>query len=140
MDLSIGIDGQPEEEIEIGVEFKLIHNNKNWRDKVREVHRDLHPSKPPKSKLRSRLGWLAVVGFIGKQYAGKPCWSYPKVDQDVATWEKKVLTSLYQERTGAGQRVVPATRTAAGRRHPFQSDELTLNGPHFFQLRVLKPG
>ena len=92
---SLGGDGEAEEggnsasPCLAAIEFKLIHNNKNWPSKCQQVLTDLYPTrrKPPrpnktkaknkkkpkhtareKIQLKPALGWFSVPVLIGKTY------------------------------------------------------------------------
>lgn len=74
------------------LEFKLIHNNKNWKHQVDGVWRDLFPDPgTPKATLKPSLGRLAVVGVVGKVY-----WEpgYPAQKPDLAAWQREMWAYL----------------------------------------------
>ncbi len=86
-DLYVGDCDDPED-CALAVEFKLVHNNKNWQSKVDEVWADLF-REPGSAKHRHRSKVRGIVALVGKTYATHTE-EYPGQRSDLAAWEKEV--------------------------------------------------
>lgn len=120
----------------VQVEFKLVHNNKNWQSQVDSAWADLYPAaRSAKARLHPRLR-VAVVGVVGKVYAN-PESGYPGECSDLDTWERE-LWSYTLPPTG-DQYFNWIERAWKGSRHPIRSSVLARGKDHFFQLNLLAP-
>jgi len=118
----------------LALEFKLIHNNKNWKHKSDEVWADLFPMRGTKVEIAPRLGRLAVVGVIGKVYRDPT--RYPGQVEALAEWEREVEAHLLPEPGREGRRAV---RTWSGQRFELSDPWLEVGHRHSFQLHLLVP-
>jgi hypothetical protein len=112
------------------IEFKLIHNNKNWPTKLTEVHEDLFPSGRTKAAMVPSIGRLSVVGLVGKVYRNPA--GYPGHFQNIAQWECDIMAAL------SGPQVL-GRQLWLGRRFPIHDPWLDGAVPNFFRLLALGP-
>ena len=119
-----------------GIEFKLIHNNKNWKAQVRRVWRDLDAARPEKTALSPRFGWYALVAHVGKVYRDDAGVDYPGQARDLVAWSAQVQAELCPPGHREGQRVKSIW---SGRRIPIRSGLYATGHEHFFQLQVVAP-
>jgi len=88
VDLFIGDyagDGDESDACYAAIEFKLIHNNKNWHDKCEQVHHDLTPTREKKTDIVPILGRFAIPVLIGKSYWASDTYQQSKHDS-VEDW------------------------------------------------------
>lgn len=92
VDLSI----TTEEDWLLCVEFKLIHNNKNWRTQCASVVKDLWPRPgTPKHEIEPMIGRLAALVVVGKVYRDPR--GYPGQRGDLEAWESEMWSHLLRE-------------------------------------------
>lgn len=119
--------------IDVAMEFKLIHNNKNWRSKADEAWGDLFPdAASTKAALKPRLRG-ALVCVVGKVYDDPS--AYPGQRSDLNAWEADLWRHLLSA-DPAGQ----AERAWTGTRFPIRDPSLSPSRTdHFVQLHLLLP-
>ena len=122
-------------ELELALEFKLIHNNKNWKSKAGEVWADVFPGDGNKAAMRPRSGRYAVVGIVGLVYR-EPGDSYPGQVSDLKEWEEKLDDYLLPDDGYEGNKL---TRLWSGKRFPVEDPWLRKDAGSFFQLQLLGP-
>ena len=121
-------------EWEIALEFKIIHNNKNWRSKCDEIWGDLLPGVgTTKAGILPRRGRYAVVAVVGKVYRDPGPYGW-RPDLDV--WERELWQYLLPE---SGEYAGRLRRFWQGRRFNLGDCWLVKNAPHFCELHVLAP-
>ena len=116
------------------IEFKLIHNNKNWKKQADGVWVDLFPSREVKAALRPKLGRAALVGFVAKRH--REGVNYPVVRSTFGDWETEVREYLLGDDGWDGRYI---DRVWSGRRFPVTDDWLDKSASSFFQLHLLIP-
>ncbi len=124
------------DDLVVAVEFKLVHNNKNWQAQVDSAWADLFPAgRSPKHRLRPQLR-VAVLGVVGKVYPN-PGSAYPGQRSDLAEWERELWNYAIPPDGDCYHGWVE--RAWQGPHHPIRSDALVAGHDHFFQLNLLAP-
>lgn len=111
------------------IEFKLIHNNKNWASKVEEVRTDLFPLEgTKKARFRPELR-AAFAGVVGKVYRVPD--RYQGQQDDLDEWYEKLEKYLAQP----GQAQDRMVRVWKSGRFLLKPSCWLQEGPrHFFEL------
>ncbi len=119
---------------EIALEFKIIHNNKNWKSKCDEIWGDLLPrAGAPKASIIPRRGRYAIVAVVGKVYRDPGPYGWRP---DLADWERELWQYLLPE---SGEYAGMLLRLWQGRRFTLADCWLVKDAPSFCELHVLAP-
>lgn len=120
------------ENLVTAIEFKMIHNNKNWSNKVDQIWSDLRPERgSDKANLKPTLR-ASIAAVVGKVYQDPK--AYPGQRRDLDKWEAEMWEYMLPT---AGQYRGWAARSWSGTRHVFAHDDLIEGVPHFLQLHLI---
>ncbi|HET9236144.1 MAG TPA: hypothetical protein VFO10_02765 [Oligoflexus sp.] len=121
----------------LALEFKLLHNNKNWPKQCAGIFSDIFPDpSSKKAEIMPRMGRFAIVGVVGKVYlefAG----GYPGQRSDLEEWEKEVWSHLYSLTDSFGNKLKSLWSS-----HKFRLDGSDFlvkptDVQHFFQFHII---
>ena len=117
------------------IEFKLIHNNKNWRAKVNSLWGDLFPAaRSSKDRLGPCLR-VSVVGVVGKVYQDDE--AYPGQRPDLEDWEREMWSYALPSKGRYSELV---RRVWSSRRFEIRDPSLDPSRhDHFVQFHLLAP-
>lgn len=127
----------PPDELQVAIELKLVHNNKNWKAQVDRAWADLLPAAgTPKARLRPAVR-AVVLGVVGKTYLPEFARFYPGQRANLEDWEKALWAYAVppEDDPAYGSKV---ERAWSGRRHALRSKELLPDAGSFFQLNLLQ--
>jgi len=117
------------------IEFKLIHNNKNWKAQADRVWEDLFPAaRSQKSKLNPRLR-AALVCVIGKVYPNAKAANYLGQCTNLGKWRAHLWKYLVTTWNGSAVK-------SEWNGHSFSLEHPVLaqdRKDHFMQLHLLLP-
>ncbi len=134
VDLCILDGGDPAADPLLTLEFKLIHNNKNWEAKCDEVREDLFPTGKIKSAMHPRLGRYAAVGVVGLVYDDPASMGYPGQIENLATWKVGLAPRLLRP---AGRNQPRAVELWQGNEVPVDDPWIRKGCGAFFRLHLL---
>jgi len=120
--------------VELAIEFKLIHNNKNWKHQADAVWNDLFPTRESKASTLPRRGRFALVGVVGLVYEDPKEWSYAGQIGDIEKWLHD-LDDYLLPANGFADRIVE--RPWAGTKLAVLDPYLRPGAGSFFQLQML---
>ena len=121
----------------LALEFKLLHNNKNWPKKCVEIFSDIYPGPlSRKVQILPRMGRFAFVGVVGKVYLDFVD-GYPGQRPDLEQWEKEVWSHLFALKDDAGNKL-----NSLWSSHKFKLDSYDFladsdDVQHFFQFHII---
>jgi hypothetical protein len=118
------------------IEFKLIHNNKNWGAKCEEVWADLYPTgRSRKEELAACARHLVAVPIMVFKCYWHQDGSYPGQEDNEQTWRKATMEHLLQ---GSGKHPGKVDSMFASERFSPLVDEYLADAPtSYVEFRVL---
>ena len=122
--------------LRVAIEFKLAHNNKNWRHEADGVWEDLFPTNKRKAALRPGQR-ASIVMVVGKVYDDPRNNDYPGQIYDLTAWEADFWSYLLQS---TGEYAGKTRRAWIGHRFPIKDPNLSSSRTdHFVQLNLVWP-
>jgi hypothetical protein len=117
---------------DLAIEFKIVHNNKNWRQKCDEVWADLLPvAGTVKSEIQPARGRYAIVAVVGKVYRDPGPYGWRS---DLAAWEREAWDYMLPN---SGEYAGRVTRVCSSQRFPISDPSFRQSEPSFCELHVL---